>query len=74
MKTYLLPEDLRNDLLAHLYQQPYGSVAKGVQRLEALPALPEVPPAPAPFAPAINLLPPAEPKPEFEPPPRLVVP
>lgn len=40
MKTYLLPESLRNDLLAYLHEQPFKSVAAGVGRLMALEEAP----------------------------------
>lgn len=45
MKTYLLPESLRNDLIAYLHARPYSEVAKGVQALEALQPAPEPVPA-----------------------------
>lgn len=45
MKTFLLPEDLRNDLLAYLMQRPYAEVDKGVARLQALSEAPPPPPA-----------------------------
>lgn len=44
MKLFLLPEDLKNDLLAYLMEQPYKLVATGVARLQAVV---EAPPPPA---------------------------
>lgn len=48
MKLFLLPEDLKTDLLKFLYSQPYGLVAQGVQRLEAVGELVSPPPSPPP--------------------------
>jgi|694.fasta_scaffold130596_8 hypothetical protein len=45
--VYLLPDSLRQALLAYLGGQPYAQVSQGVRALEALqPHVPE--PAPAP--------------------------
>jgi len=49
-KLFLMPEDLRKDILGYLMSRPYAEVAKGVQRLEALAELgplaaPPLPPA-----------------------------
>lgn len=41
MKTYLLPETVRDAVLNYLVQRPYAEVAQGVaalQRLEEVPA------------------------------------
>lgn len=46
-KLYLLPEDLRNDLLGYLVQRPYAEVALGVKRLEALAPVPPIAAVPA---------------------------
>lgn len=48
MKLFLIPEDLKTDLLKFLYTQPYGLVAQGVQRLEAVAELISAPPPPPP--------------------------
>lgn len=36
MKMFLLPEDLRRELLTFMMQQPYALVAKGVEKLQGL--------------------------------------
>lgn len=36
MKIFLLPEDLRNGLVAYLSQQPFKDVSTGVQALLTL--------------------------------------
>lgn len=56
MKSYVLPEDVRNGLLAYLVSRPYGEVANGVRALEALAELPEAPAA----KPVLSAVPSAE--------------
>jgi len=52
MKTFLLPELVRDEVVRYLASRPYAEVAQGIQALQALkeapkPPEPEVPAAPA---------------------------
>ena len=52
-KHFLLPEDLRNDLIAYLGSRPYNEVAQGMAKLLALV---EAPP-PTVEKPALSVVP-----------------
>jgi hypothetical protein len=46
MKTLLLPEDLRDRLLAYLMERPFKEVVAGVAQLQALQEAPSYLPPP----------------------------
>jgi hypothetical protein len=54
MKIFLISEDLRNNLLAYLFERPFKEVAQGIANLQGLQEAPQPPPSEPPALAAVS--------------------